>query len=74
VPEQGGTHQPDELAEGENPSTESRQKAERLSRMSLAAQRETERTNLPILQADSERFHARLAFWQGRLGQLKGRD
>ena len=89
-----GSHTPDELAENENPSTTSRQEAERwvsmyteltqmeddviksvkerIAHMSLAARRETERTNLPVLEMDSKRFHARLAFWRKRVGQLSG--
>jgi hypothetical protein len=82
----------DKLAEGEDPSTSSRQEAERwiaiytqlsqlegdliktarerLPRMSPEARRETERTNLPMLEQDSERFNSRLAFWRERLAKL----
>ncbi len=94
MPDQEATHGPDELAEGENPSTRSRQEAEqwvqmyteltemeddvlkavkeRMSSMSPSARRETERTNLPTLEADAKRFHARLAFWRQRLRELTG--
>ena len=43
---------------------------ERISHMSPEARRETERTNLPALEKDAKRFHARLAFWRERIGQL----
>ncbi|HEY0492029.1 MAG TPA: hypothetical protein VGD57_00985 [Candidatus Dormibacteraeota bacterium] len=82
----------EELAEGEEPSTTSRDVAERwlsvytelteleddviksvkdrLPRMSPEARRETERTNLPALEEDAKRFHARLRFWRQRLAEL----
>jgi hypothetical protein len=44
---------------------------ERIAKMSPAARRETERTNLPALEKDDARFHDRLAFWRYRLAQLK---
>ncbi|MEO6797506.1 MAG: hypothetical protein ABI401_09300 [Candidatus Dormibacter sp.] len=43
----------------------------RMSRMSPAARRETERTDLPALEKDDARFHDRLAFWRERRDQLK---
>ena len=44
---------------------------ERIAKMSPAARRETERTNLPALEKDATRFHERLAFWLERRDQLK---
>ncbi|MDQ6709814.1 MAG: hypothetical protein M3Z11_04585 [Candidatus Dormibacteraeota bacterium] len=46
----------------------------RISTMSPEARRETERTDLPALQKDAERFGARLAFWRERSAQLKRKE
>jgi hypothetical protein len=94
--EHDAEHSVDELAAGEDPSTRSRQEAERwvsmytelteledgviksvrdkMARMSADARRETERTNLPTLEEDAKRFHARLAFWRKRLTELAKSD
>jgi len=44
-----------------------------LPSMPLAAQREAEETNLPVLMATLERFRHRLAFWQRRREELQTR-
>ena len=42
--------------------------------MPEAARKEAEKTNLPVLASQAERFRHRLAYWQKRRDELEGRS